>query len=105
MYFCLLHSGENAVHSITVRFYALWTTTYSVIFSGENIENGTIAATGWTERQISLPVGLVAPSQHDLTLSYKDKCESRSYTVVVFIEEKVDGITLRVSRNHLIYLI
>ena len=51
---------------------------------------------GWTTKQISLPTGLLAPSQPSLVFNYTDGCKTRSYAATIYLDVRISGISLRV---------
>ena len=89
--------GNDAVHSFSVDFFALWTTNYAAYFDGLKMQNETLVeAAGWTTRVIQLPASLVAPSLHSLVFNYTDSCGFVSKSDSVFIDEQIRGLTLEV---------
>ena len=60
-------------------------------------QTGTVNATGLTTREITLPTESVAPSQLNVVFNYTDFCETRSYTVNVFLDEEIKGLSFRVG--------
>ena len=66
-------------------------------FNGLVIANETIAeADGWTAKAIQLPSSLLAPSSNTLVFNYTDQCGYSSTSETVFIDEKIQGLSLEV---------
>ena len=84
------------MHNFTVRFYALGSTTYEARVDSNKIQQETFMSNGWNTKQISLPTGLLAPSQPFLAFNYTDGCKTRSYGASIFLDVKISGISLRV---------
>lgn len=84
------------MHNFTVRFYALGSTTYEARVDNDKIQQETFMSNGWNTKQISLPTGLLAPSQPKLVFNYTDGCETRSNTATIFLDVRISGISLRV---------
>ncbi|XP_065069836.1 uncharacterized protein LOC135694887 isoform X2 [Rhopilema esculentum] len=92
--------GPDAIHNLTVRYYALHTTTSIVSVNSSETNRRTFTASGWVDETISLPKGLTAPSQHVLQFTYTDWCGSSSISPVdIFLDEKIAGVSLRVNQT------
>ena len=88
-------------HSLSIRYFALWTTSFAASIDGVTFQNGNTNATGWTQQLISLPAGLAAATTNVLIFNYTDSCETRSETTWLFVDEKIDGLALKVSEKPL----
>ena len=94
---CVLIAGVNTTHTLSVHFFALWKTNYNAYFNGFAVGNETIAeASGWTTKVIQLPSSLLAPSSNTLVFNYTDDCSYSSTSETVFIDERIQGLSLEV---------
>ncbi len=89
--------GSAFVHNFTVQFYALAATSYDVWINGSKTQSETLTASGYVVRELFLPPGLAAPSQHYLYFNYTDVCDARNYTATIYLDQIVAGVSHRVS--------